>query len=553
MANRQSRSYSNSSTGTKNPLQGPLGNPLSDMERGSGELERVESSISSMDRQINLTRASIGSQNDFTQPIEHHHEILSLFVICGLGYAALYVMFGDTFLPFELGWSLLLLLAGAHFASQLCTRIGMPPLIGMIISGIILRNLPGDIIKGMTKEWSSGIRASGLSLILLRSGLEMELDQVKNLGPITGRLTILPACMEALSSGLASVGIFSMPLFLGLSQGFILAAVSPAVVVTGMLKLQELGIGTAKGIPSLVIAAASMDDVFAITGFSLFIGLAVPHGTLFWNLIQGPLNVGFGIVGGVLAGLLISHGELFDERWKKVAALVCAGMALMFTAKKFHFPGAGPLASLITAVVAQKAWRKYEDNKFPGMATYFMLHQIEHDLAKLWKLVSQPLLFAVIGSEIDFSKIPSSTLPKALAVTMIGVVMRIPVAYAAVSGGYYTNIEKAFIALSWLPKATVQAALASVPLELIEEYKKDDPKYIAWGNDIVTVAVVSIILTAPAGVFIINNLGPRWLTNDKNKNAPTLESIKSHNNLEELVELPDQVDVNLNGGEVKSL
>ena len=117
----------------------------------------------------------------------------------------------------------------------------------------------------------------------------------------------------------------------------------------------------------------------------------------------------------------------------------------------------------------------------------------------------------------------------------------------------FLSVCQAFIALSWLPKATVQAALASVPLELIEEYKKDDADYLGWGEDIVTVAVVSIILTAPAGVFIINNLGPRWLTNDKNKNAPTLESIKSHNNLEELVELPDQVDVNLNGGEVKSL
>lgn len=434
---------------THNPLGGVLGNPLS--RESLGERihldETIETSMSSIERPsiigIDRARASIGSNHDFVPPVEHHHEILSLLVICGLGYAALYVMFGDTFLPYELGWSILLLLAGAHLASQICTRIHLPPLIGMIMAGILLRNMPGDIIRGMTKSWSSGIRASGLSLILIRSGLEMELDQVKSLGPITGRLTILPACMEALASGLASVAIFDMPIFLGLSQGFILAAVSPAVVVTGMLKLQQMQIGTAKGIPSLVIAAASMDDVFAITGFSLFIGLAVPHGTLLWNIVQGPLNVIFGIVGGVFAGLLISNGELFDYRWKKGSALVAAGMALMFTAKKFHFPGAGPLASLVGAVVAQKAWRKHEDAKFPGMpVTYDMLHQIEHDLASVWRVVSQPLLFAVIGSEIDFDKIPSSTLPKALAVTMIGVALRIPVAYAAVSGGYYTNIEK---------------------------------------------------------------------------------------------------------------
>lgn len=557
---RRSNSSGGSTSSTCNPLQsveedlkkdnntnnnvngggGMNDNPLSDDFRQHDDGEPRFTSFSALDRPsltYPLTRASIGSQNDFTQPIEHHHEILSLFVICGLGYAALYVMFGDTFLPFELGWSVLLLLAGSHLASQLCTRVGLPPLIGMLLSGIVLRNLPGDIIGGMTKKWSSGIRASGLSLILLRSGLEMELDQVKSLGPITSRLTVLPACVEALSSGLASVGIFNMPLFLGLSQGFILAAVSPAVVVTGMLKLQELSIGTAKGIPSLVIAAASMDDVFAITGFSLFIGLAVPHGTLLWNIVQGPLNVIFGVVGGVVAGLLISHGELFEQRWKKVAALVTAGMALMFTAKKFHFPGAGPLASLIAAVVAQQAWRKHEDAKFPGYATYDMLHQIEHDLATIWKIVSQPLLFAVIGSEIDFIKIPASTLPKALAVTLIGVLLRIPVAYGAVSGGYYTKIEKAFIALSWLPKATVQAALASVPLELIEEYKSDDPEYLAWGEDIVTVAVVSIILTAPAGVFIINNLGPKWLSQDKDKRRE--DDVLNANNLPPALQLKE--------------
>ena len=96
-------------------------------------------------------------------------------------YAALYVAFGDVFLPFKLGWSLLLLLGASHFAAQVCTKIGIPPLLGMLISGIVLRNVPGGIIGGLTKSWSSGIRASGLSLILLRSGLEMDLNQVRNL------------------------------------------------------------------------------------------------------------------------------------------------------------------------------------------------------------------------------------------------------------------------------------------------------------------------------------------------------------------------------------
>ncbi len=398
--------------------------------------------------------------------VNKKHDVTAIVIMSLIAYGFLYLAFGETFLPYDdsEGWALLLLLMSAHLCAYMCRFVKLPPLIGMLFAGILLRNLPGDPIEGLSKNWSKGIRATGLCIILMRSGLELELESLKKLGSLAARLTTVPASVEALVSGLASVGIFNMPIFLGLSQGFILAAVSPAVVVTGMLRLQERQLGTAKGIPSLVIAAASLDDVYAITGFSLCIGLAVPHGTLAWNIAQGPLNIVFGVLGGLVSGLVCSLTILSDTRWKRIITLILCGLSVMFLAKEFHFPGAGAMASLITAVFAQHKWKRmHRQGRGPADVSHrkgsggsttpsdagsgreeeqSIIKEAEHDLAVIWMLVCQPLLFSVIGTEVDFDKLSASTIPKAIAVTMIGLAVRLPTAFWAVSGGFYNRQER---------------------------------------------------------------------------------------------------------------
>ncbi len=182
----------------------------------------------------------------------------------------------------------------------------LPPLLGMICSSVITTNASDNF--QIPDTWGETITSSGLAIILFLSGLELDLNALKKSSGLTTRLTCAPGIVEAISSGLFATLIFGMPIWLGLSLGFILGAVSPALLVVGMMKLQKEGYGVKKGIPSLIIAAASFDDIVAITGFSFFIGLAIQskHTSVLYSALHGPLSVMIGIGIGLVGGMALS-------------------------------------------------------------------------------------------------------------------------------------------------------------------------------------------------------------------------------------------------------
>jgi hypothetical protein len=173
------------------------------------------------------------------------------------------------------------------------------------------------------------------------------------------------------------------------------------------------------------------------------------------------------------------------------------------------------MSALSLGISANKCWRTNKPH--PALTSgpsNDHAHGVETDLAKLWRFIFQPLLFGVIGTAVSFKDITPSTIPKSIGLLCIGVCVRLPMAYLAVGGGNLSRIERAFVSLAWIPKATVQAALASDPLDYIVE-KGKSAEYVSWGNDILTTAVFSIILTAPLGMMIISMLGPKWLQRDE--------------------------------------
>lgn len=210
----------------------------------------------------------------------------------------------STFTPFSnISRLWLCSLVGGYIAKQL----HLPPLLGMLAAGLLGVNI-SDNLFGIPETWRVIFTSAGLSIVLLRSGLELDLPSVGKSKLLTFRLTLIPGVVEALASGLMAVVTFGMPIWLGLSLGFILAAVSPAVVVTSMLDLQHKGYGAQKGIPSLIIAAASFDDIVAIGGFSICIGMAIQrHDTsLISSALHGPFSVIYGILIGIIAGGVMS-------------------------------------------------------------------------------------------------------------------------------------------------------------------------------------------------------------------------------------------------------
>ena len=470
--------------------------------------------------------------NDEATTPRHVPDHLSILVLLVFGYAATWFLLGGsavepnggTVIPPGALWSVIVIWLGAQVGGATAAALKLPGLLGMLLSGMILRNLPGELVEDLPKAWSGAIRSAGLSVILMRSGLELDLEAFKKVGWMAVRLTVMPGASEAIVAGCFATIIFGMHLTLGLSLGFILGAVSPAVVVLGMFDLQSRGYGVFKGIPSLVVAAASFDDVVAISGYTIFrsFALSAGHGGLAWTIMHGPVDMVTGVVAGALCGVIASATAMWNSPMKRSAVIFLLGMLLMFAGKHVDFAGGGAMGGLCMGIVANKLWSSgwAPGGKVGRLSTgpdNHFAHEVESDLAVAWKSFFQPLLFGVIGSAIKFADLSPETIPRSILLVVIGLCIRLPAAFVACSFGELDFKEKLFIALAWMPKATVQAALASDPLETIQSTKRTEGNYLEWeqwGNDILTTAVFSIILTAPMGMMIINFLGPRWLSKD---------------------------------------
>jgi len=448
------------------------------------------------------------------------------------------------------GWAVFCVWLFASATGRALAWLGLPPLAGQLLGGALARNSRAFRGAALTHAYKATIRAAGLGTIMTRSGLELDVGAIRRAGRVAARLTVLPGVSEALAVGVVARWVFELPFVLALALGFILAAVSPAVVVVGMFDLHNRGYGVAKGIPSIVVAAASMDDVVAMLGFSVCIGLAGGAGNVYQKALAGPAAVVAGALYGCAAGALLGATKLWDAGWKLTAATLVLGLLPMFVAERLHAHGGGAIGALLVGVVGSWAWRRRRPAWLAaGAEREALLHEeadlgaalgtpdgdaraaadrlrevgkkldaigrsdaddahkshlVEANIGLLWTWLAQPLLFGAIGTELNFHRMAPAVAGRALLVVGVGLLVRIPAAYVAVHFDDRLKFrEKAFVALAWLPKATVQAALASVPAEVVDDRRR--------GEAILTTAVLAILATAPLGSLFIQRFGPRWL------------------------------------------
>lgn len=430
------------------------------------------------------------------------------------------------------------------FSAKIC---GLPSLMGMIGSGILVTNTSNNIT--IPETWNEIVRASGLAIVLVRSGLELDISSVQKSGFMTMRLTFLPGLFEALTCGFLSAILFQMPLLLGLSLGCLLAAVSPAVVVVGMLELQSLGYGVAKGIPSLVIAAASFDDIAAIAGFSFMIEFAIKAKSkgMLQMILHGPLSILLGISSGCLGGILVSLTKIWNVEWKRSAMIIVSVLIIMFTLKAYSFSGSGAIGALTVGVVASFCWKSGIPERFAKESNQSFVNVTEHHISILWDLMFEPLLFVVIGSVMKFDLIPDGTLIKSLIVVMAGIFVRMATAFLCTCGAELNFNERLFISLAWIPKATVQAALCSFPLVLINQEMSSNEMfsdYVTWGNQILSTAIISIVVTAPLGLIVIQYFGPKCLSKDDVSGLKDEHNVQRYNG-DELIDLLSQLELSI--------
>ncbi|XP_076001452.1 sodium/hydrogen exchanger 9B2 isoform X2 [Genypterus blacodes] len=379
-----------------------------------------------------------------------------------------------------------------------------PPLLGMLLMGFLLRNIPviTDGVK-IDVRWSASLRNIALAVILARAGLGLDPMALKKLKSVCVRVAAGPCLVEACTVAVVSHFLMGLPWVWGFILGFVLGAVSPAVVVPSMLLLQRDGYGVEQGIPTLLMAAGSFDDILAITGFTTCLGMAFATGSTWYNLLRGLLEVGGGMVAGILLGFLIQYFPSVDQKhmvMKRSFLVLGLSVFAVFGSGVAGFPGSGGLCTLVLAFLAGVGWGTEKA-------------RVEEVVGWAWD-VFQPLLFGLIGTEMRVSELEGHTVGLGIASLLIALLVRLLFTYVCVLCAGFTLREKIFISLAWMPKATVQAAIGSIALDMARA--KNDIQQQKYGMDVLTVAVLAILLTAPVGALIIGLTGPHLLQKPKN-------------------------------------
>ncbi|KAJ1206298.1 hypothetical protein NDU88_001705 [Pleurodeles waltl] len=386
---------------------------------------------------------------------------------------------------------------------QLPTLPPLPPLLGMLLAGFLIQNIPvvSDQVQ-IKHKWSSSLRNIALAIILTRAGLGLDSKALKKLKAVCLRLSLGPCLIEACSSAVLAHFLMGLPLTWSFMLGFVLGAVSPAVVVPSMLVLQNAGYGVDQGIPTLLMAAGSFDDILAITGFNTCLGMAFSSGSTVNNIIRGVLEVVVGVVAGALLGFFLRYFPSTEQGnlvWKRGYLILGLSVSAVFGSLFFGFPGSGGLCTLVLAFLAGMGWSNQKA-------------EVEDIVAVAWDIF-QPLLFGLIGAEISVTALRPDTVGLCVATLCIALVIRISATFVMVCCAGFNLKEKIFISLAWMPKATVQAAIGSVALDTARV--TGNKQLEEYGMDVLTVAFLGILITAPIGALIIGLTGPKMLQNAK--------------------------------------
>lgn len=382
----------------------------------------------------------------------------------------------------------LIFLVGLSLAA-ICQSLKLPRIIGMLITGIILGPFALNLLDSSILGISADLRKTALVIILIKAGLSLNLNDLKKVGRPAIMLSFIPASCEIIAYTLFA------PLFFDISHieaaviGAVLSAVSPAVVVPRMVNLIDNEIGTTKGIPQMILAGASMDDVYVIVLFTTFVSTANVGGFSAIRVINVPVSIILGILIGAAVGFLLSW--VFETSFKhkghirnSVKVIIVLGTAFLLIAAEERLDGIVAVSGLIAVmsmalVIAMRS-------------VSVVVERLKQKFGKLW-IAAEVILFVLVGAAVDIRYTFGAGI-KALGLIFTALCIRSLGVWLCTVHTKLNAKERLFCVLSYLPKATVQAAIGSVPLAL----------GLDCGKLVLSIAVLGIIITAPLGAFAMD-------------------------------------------------
>lgn len=377
--------------------------------------------------------------------------------------------------------SIALILLAGMLAGSLCKKLHLPSLMGMIAIGILLGPYVLNLLDPALLDISSDLRRIALIIILTRAGLTLNLGDLRDVGRPAVLLCFVPACFELLGIVLLAPPLLGISRLEAAILGTVLAAVSPAVIVPRMIRLIDEGRGTDKAIPQMILAGASVDDVFVIVLFTVFTGIADGQTV---NTSQLLMSIPLDILLGAAVGAAVGWGmaQLFKRVHMRDTNKVLIYLSLSFLMVSAEDAGA-PFSGLIGVMAAGILLQRGRRDAAERLAVKFN---------KLW-VFAEILLFVLVGATVDPHYAAAAGL-KAVVLILGALVVRCVGVAVCMLGTDLTFREKVFCMVSYMPKATVQAAIGGVPLAM----------GLACGNLVLTVAVLAILITAPLGAFLID-------------------------------------------------
>ena len=372
-----------------------------------------------------------------------------------------------------------------------CKKVKLPGLVGMLLTGILLGPYVLNIFDESILSISSDIRKIALIIILTRAGLSLDISGLKKIGRPAIMMCFVPASFELIGMILLAPKLLGISTLEAAIVGAVLAAVSPAVVVPRMVKLMEEGRGRDKNIPQLILAGASVDDVYVIVLFTTFIGMTQGDGVSIMRFVNIPISIALGIIIGLLTGRILA--AFFEKVHIRDTVKILITLSISFI-----------LVSIEDALTTQITFSALIAIMFMGVSLQRYRKEVSIRLSskynKLW-VGAEVFLFVLVGATVNISYLGKVgvaaiiVIAGALIFRMLGVAM-------CLVGTNLNRKERLFSMIAYTPKATVQAAIGGIPLSL----------GLACGDIVLTVAVLAIVITAPLGAFAIDNTYKKLLS-----------------------------------------
>ncbi|KAK9730825.1 Sodium/hydrogen exchanger family [Popillia japonica] len=438
--------------------------------------------------------------------LDDKSDVIALILILLFCWAITYSILGDRVGLGSQTVSLIILFLASKIAGYLISLLKITPMAAMVVMGVLFKNIGFIQLDSNFTQFIAILRVVYCQLaimnIMLPTGLGLDFSSVKKMIWMVLNLAALPVLAEAVGIILFSHFLLELPWIWAILLGSLIAGVSLSVIVSCLFQLKDLADGVNKGLHILVVAVSTINCIVCIAIFGIILGIIFSTDNLTMAILHGPIALIIGFTYGGSLGMICRYLPCANEQYLVPLRSLLLGLGCLtgaYGGQALGYGAVGPLGCITAGFVASTGWRKQ------GWGSS---HPIRLNFALLWRFF-EPIVFGLLGMEIDLSILNGRTIIFCIMTIIIPLLLRVVVSFLSTYSSNFNLKENVFIAICWIPKTTLQAALGAVALDKARAL--NDEAMIHHATIVLVISVLSIVLTSPIGGVLIMQLGPKFL------------------------------------------